>query len=79
MAASVIALIHRALAAVVLFFTGWFDAGVTALFELAYHYHRKIRRNKRPGRIFLIRHGESQANIDLSKLLFLFNITYFTY
>jgi len=79
MATLIITLISLALAAVVLFFTGWLRVGVNALFDLAYRYHQKLRREKRPPRIFLIRHGESQANIDSSKLLLLFNITYFTY
>ncbi len=70
MAALIITLISLALAAVVLFFTGWLRVGVNALFDIAYRYHQKLRRDKRPPRIFLIRHGESQANIDSSKLFF---------
>jgi hypothetical protein len=72
MIALLITLISLALAAVGLFFTGWLHAGVYALFDLAYRYHKKVRRSKRPARIFLIRHGESQANIDGSKYIYVF-------
>jgi len=34
-----------------------------------YEEHQKLRREQRPSRIFLIRHGESQANVDTSKII----------
>lgn len=51
----------------VLFFAGVFDIAFKALLRLAYQRHKQLRREQRPQRIFLIRHGESQANIDTSK------------
>ena len=61
-----VSLVLLVLSLVVLFFTGWLTIGIDLLFVLAHRYHQKLRRNRRPGRIFLIRHGESQANIDPS-------------
>jgi hypothetical protein len=70
----IIILILLGLASVVFFFTGWFDIGINTLLHLTYHRHQKIRRNQRPSRIFLIRHGESQANVDMSKYSFFFQV-----
>ena len=52
---------------VVLFFTGGLYAIIDPFLKLAYTRHQEIRRKQRPKRIFLIRHGESQANVDTSK------------
>ena len=52
---------------IVLFFTGWLRLGINFLFGVVYEYHQKLRRDQRPSRIFLIRHGESEANVDTSK------------
>jgi len=64
----------------VLVLTGFLRLGIDTLFHLAYCYHKKLRRKQRPGRLFLIRHGESQANVDPSNktsfqnfFLFIFN------
>jgi hypothetical protein len=70
MTALIITLALVGLGAVVFYFTGWFTAGINALFLLAYKHHKKVRRAQRPSRIFLIRHGESQANIDTSECSF---------
>lgn len=51
----------------VIFFTRWLTTGIDILFRLAYNHHKKLRRELRPSRIFLVRHGESQANLDTSK------------
>ena len=67
MSALVVSFVLLGLTAVVLFFTGWLSIGINALFDLVYKHHQKIRLNQRPSRIFLIRHGESQANVDPSK------------
>ena len=49
------------------FFTGLFGICINALIRLGHNRHKRIRQEQRPGRIFLIRHGESQANVDPSK------------
>lgn len=49
-----------------LFFLGIFDACIDLLLHHIYVRHQRIRRHQRPSRIFLVRHGESQANIDTS-------------
>jgi hypothetical protein len=67
MAALIISLALIGLVSVVFFFTGLFGAGINALFRLAYKHHLKLRREQRPGRIILVRHGESKANLDPSK------------
>lgn len=51
---------------VVLFVAGLFDIGLAFLLRFLYHRHKQLRRNQRPSRIFLIRHGESEANVDTS-------------
>lgn len=61
-----VSLVLLVLSLVVLFFTGWLTIGIDLFFLLAHRYHQKLRRNRRPRRIFLIRHGESQANVDPS-------------
>jgi hypothetical protein len=73
MTALVISLILIGLVSVLFFFTGWLSIGVDLLLRLAHSRHQKIRRDRRPGRIFLIRHGESQANVDPSKYSFCFS------
>ncbi|CAF0872108.1 unnamed protein product [Adineta ricciae] len=60
----VISLAAIAIVSVVLFFTGGLYVIIDPLLKLAYTRHQEIRRNQRPKRIFLIRHGESQANVD---------------
>jgi hypothetical protein len=67
MTALVVGIILLVLSSIVLFFTGWLTIGINSIFYLAYDYHKKLRRDQRPSRIFLIRHGESQANVDKSK------------
>ncbi len=67
MSAFVVNLILVGLSTIILFFTGWLSIGINALFRFIHSYHQKIRRDQRPSRIFLIRHGESQANVDTSK------------
>jgi broad specificity phosphatase PhoE len=77
MAALIIILSLVGLASVIFFFTGWLDIAIDTLISLAYSRHQKICRSKRPPRIFLIRHGQSQANIDHSKpFLFQYNLFY---
>jgi len=73
MAASIITLSLVGLASVIVFFTGWLDIAIDTLISLAYRRHQRIRRNKRPARIFLIRHGESEANVDNCKPCFSFH------
>jgi hypothetical protein len=67
MSTLVLTLILLGLGSLLFFFTGLFGICIDALISLAYRRHKKIRRDGRPGRIFLIRHGESQANVDPSK------------
>ncbi|CAF2969025.1 unnamed protein product [Rotaria sp. Silwood2] len=49
-----------------LFLSGILDACLDFILSFLYTRHQRLRRCQRPGRIFLVRHGESQANIDLS-------------
>ncbi len=60
-------LLGLGLGSVAFFFTGLFDICIDALLRLSYRRHQRIRQKQRPGRIFLIRHGESEANVDPSK------------
>ncbi|CAF0738715.1 unnamed protein product [Rotaria sordida] len=64
MIALVISLIFVGLISFVLFYTGWLIRITNDLICLVFDYHKKVRRDRRPARIFLIRHGESQANVD---------------
>jgi len=66
MIALVISLILLGLGSAVFFFTGWLGICINTLFQLVHKHHQKLRRDQRPSRIFLIRHGESQANVDLT-------------
>lgn len=50
-----------------LFLTGAFRFCLHASLRFFHHEHKKFRRHQRPYRIFLIRHGQSQANVDTSK------------
>ena len=63
----VISLAAIAVVSVILFFTGGLYVIIDPFLKLAYTRHQEIRRQQRPKRIFLIRHGESQANVDTSK------------
>jgi len=51
---------------------GVFDACLHALLGFINRRQRELRLFQRPNRIFLIRHGESQANVDTSKIIFFF-------
>jgi hypothetical protein len=73
MTALIISSILLGLGAVIFFISGWLSFSVKALFRLGYEYHQKLRRDQRPSRIFLIRHGESQANVDRSEYSFIFS------
>ncbi len=53
-----------------LFIFGFFDICLNALLRFLHHRHQRLRWAQRPSRIFLIRHGESQANLDTSKHIF---------
>ncbi|UJR32230.1 hypothetical protein I4U23_019695 [Adineta vaga] len=64
MIAIIISLILLGISCVILFFTGGMFVLIDPLLRLAYARHKKIRRSGRPQHIFLIRHGESQANVD---------------
>ena len=66
MSAIIITVVLLGITSLVLFFTGWLGVGINILIRLAYHRHQQIRHGQRPQRIFLIRHGESQANVDTS-------------
>lgn len=66
MIALVISLVILGLFSIIFFFTGWFGLAISYIFRLVHAHHKKIRRDQRPTRIFLIRHGESQANVDHS-------------
>ncbi|CAF3888283.1 unnamed protein product [Rotaria sp. Silwood1] len=48
------------------YFFGIFDTGLDFLLSYLYIRHKTLRRRQRPARIFLVRHGESQANVDLT-------------
>jgi hypothetical protein len=48
---------------------GVFDILLHSLLRFLYDRHKRLRRQQRPSRIFLVRHGESQANVDTSKLI----------
>jgi hypothetical protein len=52
------------------FVLGLFDLCIHFLMDFFYHRHKRLRQNQRPSRIFLIRHGESQANVDTSKHIY---------
>ncbi len=69
-------LVVLGVSAAILFFTGWLTIGISTLFDLIYSYHQKFRRNQRPSRIFLIRHGESQTKVDPSKYSLKFSKKY---
>ena len=71
-----ISFIVATIISVVLFFTGGLYVIIDSFLKLAYARHQEIRRQQRPKRIFLIRHGESQANVDTSKR-FPFNLIVF--
>jgi hypothetical protein len=55
-----------------LFVIGFFDVCLHLLLRFSYSRHKRLRREQRPSRIFLVRHGESEANLDTSKIIFLF-------
>jgi hypothetical protein len=67
MSALVTTLALLGFASLVFFFTKWFGIAFNAFIRLFHERHKKIRLEQRPSRIFLIRHGESQANVDTSK------------
>jgi hypothetical protein len=67
MIALLVSIVLLILSFIVLFFTGWLRIGINILFNIVYDYHQNLRREQRPSRIFLIRHGESEANVDTSK------------
>lgn len=50
----------------VIFITGLYDTGLNYLLRYLFHRHKRLRRHQRPSRVFLIRHGQSQANVDTS-------------
>jgi hypothetical protein len=52
------------------FIFGLFDICLHILLRFLYQRHKRLRLHQRPSRIFLIRHGESQANVDTSKIIF---------
>ncbi|CAF1391269.1 unnamed protein product [Adineta steineri] len=60
----IISLIILGLTSLILFFTGYMSTGIRYLMRLAHQQHKLVRMSQRPKRIFLIRHGESQANVD---------------
>ncbi|CAF0936897.1 unnamed protein product [Adineta steineri] len=60
----VISLFLIGIVSLILFFTGCIDAGINFLIRRAYERHKQTRWNQRPSRIFLVRHGESEANVD---------------
>lgn len=47
---------------------GGFDATIHTFLGFINRRQRQLRRFQRPHRICLIRHGESQANVDTSKI-----------
>ncbi|CAF1187710.1 unnamed protein product [Rotaria sordida] len=49
---------------VCLFIFGIFNTCLDFFLSYFYTRHKVLRRRQRPSRIFLVRHGESQANID---------------
>jgi hypothetical protein len=51
------------------FVLGLFNICLRIVLQYAYDEHQKLRRQQRPSRIFLIRHGESEANVDTSKII----------
>ncbi|CAF2964757.1 unnamed protein product [Rotaria sp. Silwood2] len=66
MIALVISLVLFGFISLISFYTGWLRSVINDLLCLLFNYQKKIRRDRRPSRIFLIRHGESQANVDLT-------------
>ncbi|CAF1422699.1 unnamed protein product, partial [Adineta steineri] len=60
----VISLFLVGIVSLILFFTGCIDVGINFLIHRAYERHKQTRWNQRPSRIFLVRHGESEANVD---------------
>jgi len=69
MDASLIWLFLMGVGLISFFVLGWFNICVRILLRFAYEELQKLRREQRPSRIFLIRHGESQANVDTSKII----------
>lgn len=55
---------------------GVHDACIHSFLTYISHHQRRLRRFQRPSRIFLIRHGESQANVDTSKIYFEMNLIF---
>ena len=45
---------------------GCYDVCVNYMMEYFHQRYRKLRSLQRPSRIFLVRHGQSQANVDTS-------------
>ena len=52
-----------------IFIFGVFDILLHSLLRFLHRRHQRLLLQQRPSRIFLVRHGESQANIDMSKLI----------
>ncbi|CAF3312180.1 unnamed protein product [Rotaria socialis] len=52
------------LGSICLYFFGIFDACLDFLVNYLFNRQKTIRFRQRPSRIFLVRHGESQANVD---------------
>ena len=59
-------LILSVLAVVGIFVFVFFNTILDSLLNYVYVRYKTVRRNQRPSRIFLVRHGESQANVDTS-------------
>lgn len=55
-------------AVIALFVSGVLQRYWHSALRFFHHEHQKYRRHQRPSRVFLIRHGQSQANVDTSKL-----------
>jgi hypothetical protein len=67
---SIIILILICIGLVSLYISGFFNVFFHTLLQVSYERHKKLRRNQRPTRVFLVRHGQSQANVDTSKIAF---------
>ncbi|CAF0924102.1 unnamed protein product [Adineta ricciae] len=59
-----IGIVCIALSAVGFFTFGCYDVFINYMMEYFHRRYKKLRSLQRPSRIFLVRHGESQANVD---------------
>jgi hypothetical protein len=67
-------LIPIAIGFICFYIYGFHNALLHSFLTYMSRQQRRLRRFQRPSRIFLIRHGESEANVDTSKINFKTNL-----